>query len=46
MHFGDLKDNKSLVNKLIADRQALPLKAEAGTGPSVYYCPPKKRRTL
>jgi dimethyl sulfoxide reductase iron-sulfur subunit len=37
MEFGDLDDPNSNVSKAITARNALPLKAEAGTHPKVYY---------
>jgi len=46
MHFGDLNDPNSVVSQKIASREAFQLKTDAGTNPSVYYCPPKSRRRL
>lgn len=46
MYFGDLNDTTNHVYRLISSRKALPLRSEAGTGPSVYYCPPRERRRL
>ncbi len=46
MHFGDLNNPNSEVSKIIAEREIFQLKSDAGTGPSVYYCPPKPRRRL
>ena len=46
MHFGDLEEPDSEVARLIHDRKAFQLKSQLGTGPSVYYCPPKERRRL
>jgi len=46
MYFGDLNDPESEISRIIAERETFQLKPEAGTGPSVYYCPPKPRRKL
>ena len=46
IHFGDLEEPDSEVARLIRDRNAFQLKSQLGTGPSVYYCPPKERRRL
>ncbi len=46
MHFGDLNDPTSNVCSLIDAKNALPLRPEVGTGPAVYYCPPRERRKL
>jgi Fe-S-cluster-containing dehydrogenase component len=42
--WGDLADPGSEVSQLVTQRRAYVLKAEEGTGPAVYYCPPKERR--
>lgn len=46
IHFGDLNDPVSNVSKLLSAENRYTLKPEAGTGPSVYYCPPKEPRGL
>ncbi len=46
LHFGDLNDPTSKVYQLISTREVFQLKAEEGTNPSVFYCPPKERRRL
>jgi len=46
LHYGDLNDPSSKVSQLLATRKVFQLKQEKGTNPSVYYCPPKKRRGL
>jgi tetrathionate reductase subunit B len=46
MHFGDLNDPTSQVAQIIAAKENFQLNPEAGTGPSVYYCPPKVPRRL
>ncbi len=37
IHFGDFNDPDSEVNQLLKERQAVRLKEELGTNPSVYY---------
>lgn len=37
IHFGDLEDPYSEVNRLIKERKGHPFHAEYGTGPSIYY---------
>ena len=46
IHFGDLNDPASLVSRLVAAKETFQLNPDAGTDPSVYYCPPMKRRRL
>jgi Fe-S-cluster-containing dehydrogenase component len=46
LHFGDLNDPDSRVAKIIASRETYRLLIEEGTGPGVYYCPPKMPRRL
>ena len=46
IHFGDLNDPVSNVSKLLSAENRYTLKPEAGTGPSVYYCPPQEPRGL
>ena len=46
MHFGDLEDPESRVSRMVAQREAFLLQPESGSGPPVYYLPPKPRRSL
>jgi len=46
MHFGDLNNPASEVSRLVADRDTFTLMHEAGTSPSIFYCPPRERRRL
>ncbi len=43
--FGDLNDPNSDVSRLIRERGGYQLKPEFGTNPSVYYLPPRRKRT-
>jgi len=45
IHFGDLNDPESKVSQLIS-QESFQLKPEENTKPSVYYCPPKLKRSL
>ena len=42
VHFGDLNDPTSRVSQMVATKETFQLNLEAGTSPSVYYCPPEK----
>ncbi|MFC1945803.1 4Fe-4S dicluster domain-containing protein [Chloroflexota bacterium] len=44
IYFGNLLDTQSSIARVITERKAIALKSEAGTGPSVYYCPTKSGR--
>jgi len=46
LHFGDLNNPDSRVSKIIASGDTYQLLTDEGTGPGVYYCPPKKPRGL
>ena len=46
IHFGDLNYPDSNVSKLIASKETYQLQLDEGTGPGVYYCPPKEPRGL
>lgn len=46
IHFGDLNDPTSHVSLLVATKENFQLNSEAGTGPSIYYCPPRAPRKL
>lgn len=41
MNCGDLNDPDSTISRLIAKRDGYTLQPELGTGPAVYYCPPR-----
>jgi Fe-S-cluster-containing dehydrogenase component len=44
--FGDLNDPDSRVSKIVSAGETYQLLAEEGTGPGVFYCPPKEPRAL
>lgn len=46
IHFGNLDDPTSEVAYLVATRVTFTLMPDAGTGPAVFYCPPRERRGL
>jgi len=46
MHFGNLNDPESRISQMVARQEAFLLEPEAGTGPGVYYLPPKPQRPL
>jgi len=46
LHFGDLDDPDSAVSRIMSTRPTHQLKPEAGTDPSVRYCPPNPPRGL
>ncbi len=46
IHFGDLDDPDSQVYQIVAEKEIFQLNPEAGTDPSIYYCPPRERRRL
>ena len=46
IHFGDLNNANSVVSKLISEKNAIQLKTEEGTNPSVYYSPPLPKKRL
>jgi len=46
MHFGDLNDPESRISRMMTARETFQINPEAGTDPSVYYCPPKAPRRL
>ncbi|RKX59835.1 MAG: 4Fe-4S ferredoxin, partial [Thermodesulfobacteriota bacterium] len=37
LHFGDLEDEESEINKILKNRIAIRRKEELGTGPSIFY---------
>ena len=46
LYFGDLADPTSPVSKLAAKKNAYVLLPDAGTGPTVQYCPPMSPRGI
>lgn len=46
LHFGDRNDPDSAVSRIMATRQTRQWNPEAGTDPSVRYCPPHPPRKL
>ena len=46
IYFGDVNDSHSRLAKIIAARETFQLHPDEGTGPGVYYCPPKAPRGL
>jgi tetrathionate reductase subunit B len=44
--FGDLNDPNSKISKLISERKIFQLDPEYNTNPSIYYSPPKSKRSL
>lgn len=46
IYFGNLNDPESVVARLIAREKTYQLKPDRGTGPSIYYCPPREPRRL
>jgi Fe-S-cluster-containing dehydrogenase component len=44
--FGDFNDPHSNVSKMISERKLFQLKLEQGTGPCIYYFPPKPKKGL
>ena len=46
IHFGDLNDPDSSVMRILKSNENFCLKPDEGTGPAVYYLPPKTPRGL
>ena len=46
IYFGDFNNPDSEVSQIVKNRETFKLKPEAGTEPSVFYCPPMPRRKL
>ncbi len=46
IHFGNLGNPASEVARLVATRVTFTVMPEADTGPAVFYCPPRERRSL